>query len=96
MFGFDDISNVRPVCAAHSTMSLVSDEQRGKVGRGDIVKLRFTDGVHGERMWVIVTERNGDDIVGELNNKPFFLTTVNLGDTVKFKAGEILDIDRSN
>ena len=60
---------------------------------GDLVKISFK---HLERMWVKLTEINGDDMTGILENYPLDpdAVGVNHGDEVKFKRDDILDIQQ--
>ena len=85
--------------ARPDTFHVPSDETKARLQPGDFVKLGFDampppeQSLRGERMWVIITERNGDSFVGELNNVPFVLTDLQLGERVEFEARHILDID---
>jgi uncharacterized protein YegJ (DUF2314 family) len=61
---------------------------------GEYVKLCFEeDCIPGERMWVQITERAGDDFKGVLHNQPFELKTVQHGDAVIFEARHIYQIE---
>lgn len=53
-------------------------------------------GCGGERMWVRITSRDGDDFVGELRNTPATLGGLGFGDEVRFEARHVADIDHSN
>lgn len=46
----------------------------------------------GERMWVRITEREGDRIVGTLLNWPLFVR-MNPGEKVKFHIDDIIDCE---
>lgn len=48
----------------------------------------------GERMWVGVTERDGDVFQGKLDNVPHDITGLKLGDMVVFRAENILSSNR--
>jgi hypothetical protein len=65
---------------------------------GDIVKLIFLgesekDGLAGERMWVEITERNGEDFKGLLTNEPYDLKDLKVGQEVLFKVEHICDTE---
>lgn len=70
----------------------------GRLKRGDIVKLIFTapegkDGFAGERMWVEITERNGNRFTGVLANEPFIVETLKMGDEITFAGEHICDTE---
>jgi len=44
-----------------------------------------------ERMWVEITERDGDHFRGVLDNTPHFLRGLSLGDAIEFEAHHIAD-----
>lgn len=62
--------------AAPYTFYIPSEAELGQLKVGDFVKLIFTteqalpDGFRGERMWVRITEINGDQLKGVLDNEP--------------------------
>ncbi|MGG3802025.1 immunity protein Imm33 domain-containing protein [Metabacillus fastidiosus] len=65
---------------------------------GDIVKLRFVgetenDDLTGERMWVKITERNGENFKGILTNEAYDLKDLEIGQEVLFKAENICDTE---
>lgn len=47
--------------------------------------------LRGERLWVQITERDGDLFWGQIDNDPF-LVKAKIGDIVAFKADDIADI----
>jgi hypothetical protein len=58
---------------------------------GDWVKLMWSvRGLPGERMWVAVTQRNGDKLVGTLGNCALF-AYLSADETVKFHIDDIID-----
>lgn len=63
-----------------------------KVGKGTFVKLVFSEGEKSERMWVRVTQKEGSDFEGILDNDPYQLISIKCGDLVKFKADNIINI----
>ncbi|TFW28878.1 immunity protein Imm33 domain-containing protein [Massilia horti] len=70
-----------------------------KLHVGSLVKLIFEfdqpdpDGLSAERMWVTLTEIDGDRFKGELDNEPFYLKTLKLGDPVEFEERHIIQTD---
>jgi hypothetical protein len=46
-----------------------------------------------ERMWVVVSERNGDHLVGVLDHEPDDMPGVSKGEVVAFETWHILQID---
>lgn len=64
----------------------------------DLVKLIFrfeddeSDFAQVERMWVVVIRREGDELVGTLDNEPYTKGCLNLGDEIKFKIYNVFEI----
>jgi hypothetical protein len=81
------------------TFFLPSDEEIMSVAKGDIVKLIFeylhtAEKWDSERMWVIVQEANGDELVGYLDNEPDEPTSkLKAGDVVSFRRHHIIAIE---
>lgn len=78
-----------------TTFHIPSKEQKNMLKKQDIVKLVFIEDDtehHSERMWVTITDRDGDNFVGELNNEPFELKSIKYGDRVEFHADNIINI----
>ncbi|MDA7027174.1 DUF2185 domain-containing protein [Bacillus sp. CLL-7-23] len=80
------------------TFYIPSKQVIDKLSIGDIVKLRFVngtkeDGLAGERMWVEITGRNGEDFRGLLMNEPYDLKDLKFGQEVLFKAKHICDTE---
>ncbi len=83
------------------TFYLPSEAALAHVAPGDSIKLIFeptgaADPCDPERMWVEVTARDGDALTGKLDNKPFELSGLALGDTLHFAPHQIIAIDWSN
>lgn len=55
------------------------------------VKAPFTDGVHTEWMWVMVSEIRGETVEGELGNNPVDVKNLREGDLVQVQAKDIGD-----
>lgn len=63
---------------------------------GDMVKLIFlSDEEHedycGERMWVEITQREGEAFVGTLANKPVYISSLQYGQEIRFTPEHICD-----
>ncbi|MFF3066563.1 DUF2314 domain-containing protein [Oerskovia sp. NPDC057915] len=69
-------------------------EDTSGVAPGTLVKLVFLpdEGI-GERMWVLVTEVDGDRLVGVLDNDPAAIVGLLAGDRVEFERRHVLDLD---
>lgn len=82
--------------AAHpDTFYIPSDADKAQLAVGDLAKLIFCpiDEEEGaERMWVEITDIDGDDMIGRLDNEPFWMDCPSYGDTIKFRAKHIINI----
>jgi len=56
---------------------------------GDSVKVCINN---KERLWVEVTEINGGQLKGRIDNCPVFIDEVDFGDTINFRKENIYDI----
>lgn len=76
-----------------------SEATLGRLRVGDQVKLIFEydvpnpDGWTAERMWVTITQVDGDRFQGLLDNEPRHLAALRLGDPVAFEARHIIQTD---
>ncbi len=86
---------------APKTFWIPSDEAKALIKPGDIVKVPFMirtagadgkDELNGERMWVIVTERDEDWFSGILDNQPTCTDEMKPGLVVHFKAEHVINI----
>ena len=63
----------------------------------DLVKLIFritiNDEVFVERMWVIITHKNKNQLTGTLKNQPYCTEELTIGHEVTFLAKHIIQID---
>ena len=69
------------------------DDVKAQLQPGDRVKLMWTVKrmqASGERMWVTITERNGDRLIGTLDNWAIF-AYLHPDETVKFHIDDIID-----
>lgn len=66
---------------------------------GNLAKLNFQfkstndEDPLGERMWVIITEKNNDKFKGTLDNNPFYLSELYYNDIIDFEHKHIIDHD---
>lgn len=91
--------NAREMNRAHpNTFHIPLAEELKSLKAGSIVKLGFDvidakESSGNERMWVIVTARDGDEFAGKLDNSPVVIRGLKYEDTVRFEKDNILDID---
>lgn len=50
-------------------------------------------GPGAERMWVEITERDGNNFTGLLTNEPQYIENLKLGDKIHFQTNNIMDTD---
>ena len=87
----------RPIAAAAPyTFFLPFESELAALAPGDRAKAVFArnDGEGGhdaERMWVDITAIEHGDLIGTLANEPFDMTTVRLGDAVRFPLTHVID-----
>ncbi len=84
--------------AAPYTFYLPSPAALDHAAQGDLVRLMFEaagpeDDGHAERMWVQVTGRTGETLTGTLDNKPYDIPGLSLGDVLTLDVHHILDIE---
>ncbi|MEH7356141.1 DUF2185 domain-containing protein [Neobacillus drentensis] len=83
------------------TFYVPSSEVLDKLKVGDLVKLIFVtkeeedDGFRGERMWVEITQINGEKFVGKLDNEPYRLP-LKSGDEISFGVENICDTEHED
>ncbi|OEJ12998.1 hypothetical protein BFL38_00060 [Brachyspira hampsonii] len=76
------------------TFKIPSKEETYSLKPDDYVKLIFTEeNAVPERMWVKITNINGNNFTGILDNDPYCLKSVKCGDKIVFKTENIIDID---
>ena len=98
-FGRYRINDPRPTAAAAPyTYYLPSENELLAVAPGDVVQIIFesipaSEKWGAERMWVIVTAIDGEDMIGTLDNDPFDMPQLKHGDVVSFQRRHIIDID---
>lgn len=101
-FGRYIIQDPQPTAAeAPYTYYLPPPDFLASVSSGDIVKIIFesvpiSQKYGAERMWVIVQERKGDELVGILDNDPYDIPQLKSGKRIAFKISDIIDIDWNN
>lgn len=103
--GYAFVSGIESHREAPKTFWIPSEEEKVKVGRGTLVKLNFDirtadkdgqDQMNGERMWVIVVERDGDWFSGILDNQPTCTDDMKPGMIVHFNSEHIINIGDMN
>jgi hypothetical protein len=73
------------------TFEIPSDEDKELLRPGDRAKLMWSvKGMPGERMWVTITERDSDRLVGTLDNWAVF-AFLHPDETIKFHIDDIID-----
>ena len=101
-FGTYEIDDIRETAKANPyTFYMPSQARLDAVGSGDIVKIIIRSvpqsyEYDAERMWVKVTNVNGEDWQGELDNYPFDIPQLKPSDTIKFKSWNVIDIQWKN
>lgn len=92
------LEDPRPIALnAPYTFFLPFEGEIAAVGVGDLAKLCFLwdepwDRFSGERMWVCVTNVEGDVLTGTLDNEPSESGKMTLGDVVVFNRHHVIDI----
>lgn len=75
-----------------------SDEEKAELRPGDLVKLQWSVKRYawaGERMWVEIAIRHGDQFIGRLRSLPE-LVHLDLGEAIRFRIDDIIDYDLSD
>lgn len=63
------------------------------IQEGSLVKLAFRyERIFTERMWVTVTKVDGNHFTGVLDNKPYDIPNLSLGDKVTFEVRHIYEV----
>ena len=66
-----------------------------KIGNSAKLNFQFESTNHedpsGERMWVIITDKQGDTFKGTLDNNPFYLRDLHYQDIIEFEHKHIID-----
>jgi Uncharacterized protein conserved in bacteria (DUF2314) len=75
-----------------------SAEERDSLSDGDLARLMFNRHERekgepsGERMWVEVDGREGDEYIGTLTNQPVFIRDIGAGDKVRFGPEHVIAV----
>jgi len=70
-----------------------------KLEPGNICKLIFSfesdnpEHPSAERMWVIIDHVDNNKFVGHLDNEPFYIKDLKVGDIIEFESKHIIDLD---
>ncbi|MGY4396323.1 hypothetical protein ACVWZA_001503 [Sphingomonas sp. UYAg733] len=98
-FGRFEIDDPRPVAEqARYTFYLPSENELLALQPGDLAKIIFRSmppapNWGAERMWVIITEADGDRLIGTLDNDPSDMPQLRPGQVVHFKRSNVIDLD---
>jgi uncharacterized protein YegJ (DUF2314 family) len=76
------------------TFEIPNDVDIASLKPGDFAKLIFQAVGAGERMWVKVEERTGQNFSGWLANTPATIDGLNVGDRIEFHARHIAQVRR--
>lgn len=80
------------------TFLIPNQEEIEKLDLGNLIKLIFVmespqkNGCHAERMWVKITNKQNGAFTGVLDNEPYYLKSIKVGDIITFKAENIAGI----
>lgn len=85
------LSNARSLGVLHPDTFEVPDPlELSSLEIGRFVKLCFND---KERMWVKITEIDGESLKGTLANQPVVVLNLNHGDPIEFSLCHVYDIE---
>jgi len=98
-----ELDDAEPIAAEHpDTFYMPSLEERNALKPGQLVKLIFRiltvdeageEKLCVERMWVVVTGREGKFYTGKLDNQPYCTHDMNPGMPLYFEARHVINID---
>jgi hypothetical protein len=99
-----ELDDGEPIAAAHpDTFWMPPQAERDALAPGQLVKLIFRilvaddagrEEVHVERMWVIVTGREGSLYTGELDNQPYCTDEMEPGMALCFEGRHVINVHR--
>lgn len=73
------------------TFWIPEDDEKAALRPGDFVRLAWrVRGLPGERMWVEILERRGEDCTGRLANEPIFVYR-GYGEKIRFHLDNVID-----
>ena len=102
LWGKYEIDDPRPTKAESPYTFYLPDEDRLRaIEIEDSVKIILRSIPQGieydaERMWINVTDVDGEDLIGTLDNHPFDMPQLQAGDVIKFKLWNIIDYKWKN
>lgn len=91
------LEDPRPIAAsAPNTFFLPFPEELAALGSGDGVKAIFHEAAggrkyNGERMWVLVERIENGFVVGRLDNEPYDMPSIRLGDPLRIPLTHVID-----
>lgn len=77
------------------TFLIPTKEDIDRLDIGDLIKLIFVmnrpqkNGCRAEKMWVRITNKHNNTFTGVLDNEPYYLKSIKVGETITFKAENI-------
>lgn len=77
------------------TFLIPTKEDIDKLDIGDLIKLIFVmnrpqkNGCRAEKMWVRITNKHNNTFTGVLDNEPYYLKSIKVGETITFRAENI-------
>lgn len=98
-FGRYEIDDPRPIAeSAPYTFFLPSENEVLALEPGDLAKIVFRSIPPGrewdaERMWVLITAVDGEDLTGTLDNHPSDMPQLSTGDEVRFRRSHVIALD---
>ena len=101
-FGSYTLEDPRPIAQSSPyTYYIPPADHIAALRPGDIAKLIFLGQpggrqFNGERMWVKVTGRDGQTLIGALDNEPFDMPQLAVGDEVHFEPHNVIAIEYEN
>jgi hypothetical protein len=93
-----EIDDPRPIAVgAPYTFHLPSENELLAIAPGDLVKITLravpaSTEWENERLWAIVTGAQGEILEGALDNEPYDMPQIKLGDRVRFRRSDVVDI----
>lgn len=97
-FGRYEIDDPRPIAEeAPYTYYLPSENELLTLAPGDVAQMVFRSIPPGrqwsaERMWVLITATDGDQLTGTLENTPLDMPQLRADDVVRFKRSDVISV----
>lgn len=88
----NNITGIDNKCAKERLKMFQKTFDKYSLEVGNFVKKNFKQGKLKEHMWVKITGIKNNSIIGILDNEPFLVKNVRVGDIVEVKFNEIEDL----